>query len=119
MKKFTTLVDFGYNLGKAAYGFDTMRILSIGTTSDGHYTFRCVDDAGKEKVFKVSCYDNSTPSMIDRVEVLEHAIQYGKDAAAELLKCYGPDNYLQTNDNYNDLLYLLTGGKEGSPMEDF
>lgn len=119
MKKFVTLVDFGVEFGKVTYGHGSMRLMSIGTTSDGHYTFRCRDDEGNEKVFKVFCWDKNAPAIIDRVAILEHAIQYGKDAAAELLKCYGPDNYLQTKDNYNDLLYLLTGGKEGSPMEDF
>lgn len=119
MKKFVTLVDFGTEFMKKIYGHGTMRLMSIGTTSDGYYTFRCRDDAGNEKVFKVSCWDNTAPEMIDRVAVLEHAIQYGKDAAAELLKAFGPDHYVQTRDNYNDLLYLLTGGKEGLPMEDF
>lgn len=119
MRKFTTVGDFCTTLNVITAQHSRMRILSIGSTSDGYFTFRCVDDAGNEKVFKVSCYDNSTPCMIDRVEVLEHAIQYGNAAAVALLKSYGPEHYIQSSDNYNDLLYLLTGGKEGSPMEDF
>lgn len=119
MKKFITVGEFCTTLNVVTAQHSNMRILSIGTTSDGHYTFRCVDDSGKEKVFKVSCYDNSAPCMIDRVEVLEHAIQYGNAAAVALLKSYGPEHYIQSSDNYNDLLFLLTGGKEGSPMEDF
>ena len=119
MKKFATLVDFGTEFMKKIHGYGNMRLLSIGTTSDGYYTFRCQDDAGNEKVFKVSCWDQTSPSIVDRVEVLEHAIKYGKDAALALLKSFGPDNYLQTRENYNDLLYFLTDGKEGSIMEDF
>ena len=119
MKKRITLVDFGYELGKASYDYGTMRLMSIGATNDGHYTFRCQDERGNEKVFKIPSWDKNAPEMIDRVDVLEHAIKYGKAGAAELLKCYGYDNYVQSRDNYNDLLYLLTDGKEGSPMEDF
>jgi hypothetical protein len=119
MKKFVKLVDFGNAFMKVTEGHADMRLMSIGTTSDGNYTFRCCDDEGNERVFKVSCWDKNAPALIDRVVILEHAIQYGKDSAVEILKCYGPDNYLQTKDNYNDLLYLLTCGKEGSPMEDF
>lgn len=119
MKKFVTISDFCTSLNIVTAQHNNMRILSIGTTSDGYYTFRCQDDAGNEKVFKVSCWDQTSPSIIDRVEVLEHAIKYGKDAALALLKSFGPDNYLQTRENYNDLLYFLTDGKEGSIMEDF
>lgn len=119
MKKFVTISDFCTSLNIVTAQHSNLRILSIGTTSDGFYTFRCVDDEGKERVFKVSCWDQTAPSIIDRVTILEHAIQYGNKAAIELLKSYGCDNYLQTRANYNDLLYLLSGGKEGSPMEDF
>lgn len=119
MRKFTTIRDFCTSLNVVTAQHSNMRILSIGTTSDGFYTFRCADDDGKERVFKVSCWDQTSSSIIDRVEVLEHAIKYGKDAALALLKSFGPDNYLQTRENYNDLLYFLTDGKEGSIMEDF
>lgn len=119
MKKFVKLVDFGAEFLKKVHGIANYRLMSIGSTSDGHFTFRCVDDAGDEKVFKISCWDNTPTAMIDRVEVLEHAIQYGNKAAVELLKSFGPDCYSQTADNYADLLYLLTGGAEGRPMEDF
>lgn len=119
-KKFVTLVDFGTEFMKVVYGHGSMRLMSIGTTSDGHYAFRCVDGTGNEKVFKVSCWDNKAPvTMINRVEVLEHAIQYGNAAAVALLKAYGPDNYAYTRENYDDLLYLLTSGKEGFLKEDF
>lgn len=53
----------------------------------------------------------------DRLQILEYAIANGKEAAANLLMLFGPDNYLQTVDNYNDLMYLLTDGKEGKPLE--
>lgn len=119
MKKFITLVEFGTQFLKKINGIASSRLMSIGSTSDGYFTFRCVDDAGVEKVFKISCWDNTPTAMIDRVEVLEHAIQYGNKAAVELLKSFGPDCYIQTADNYADLLYLLTGGAEGRPMEDF
>lgn len=119
MKKFIKISDFCTALNVATAQHSHMRILSIGTTSNGFYTLRCVDDDGKEYVFKVSCWDNSTTSMIDRVDVLEHAIKYGNKAAAEFLKSFGPDNYVQTKENYADLLYLLTNGAEGIPMENF
>ena len=119
MKKFVKISDFCTALNVVTAEHSNMRILSIGTTSDGFYTFRCADDGGKEHVFKLSCYANSTTSMIDRVDVLEHAIRYGNKAAAEFLKSFGPDNYVQTKENYADLLYLLTSGAEGIPMENF
>lgn len=119
MKKFIKLIDFGTQFMKGIHGNANMRLMSIGTTSDGYYTFRCIDDDGTEKLFKVPCWDNTSPAMIGRMEVLEHAIKYGDASAVELLKSYGPDNYVQTKENYNDLLYLLTDGKEGYPMEDF
>lgn len=119
MKKFVTLVEFGTEFLKKINGIANCRLMSIGSSSDGYFTFRCVDDAGDEKVFKISCWDNTPTAMIDRVEVLEHAIQYGNKAAVELLKSFGPDCYRQTADNYADLLYLLTGGAEGIPMENF
>lgn len=119
MKKFIKLSDFGNEFMRVVEGHADMRLMSIGTTSDGKYTFRCVDEDGTENVFKVSCWDNKTTYYIDRLQVLEHAIQYGNKAAVEFLKSFGPDNYAQTRENYADLLYLLTGGAEGIPMENF
>lgn len=59
------------------------------------------------------CIDGKT----DRIEILEYAIIHGKQAAADLLLLFGPDNYLQGGANYDDLMYLLTDGKEGKPLE--
>lgn len=53
-----------------------------------------------------------------RTEFLDYAITHGKQAAADLLLLCGPDGYLQDYDNYQDLMYLLTDGKEGKPLED-
>ena len=52
-----------------------------------------------------------------RTEFLDYAITNGKQAAADLLLLCGPDGYLQDYDNYQDLMYLLTDGKEGKPLE--
>ena len=53
----------------------------------------------------------------DRMAILEYAIVHGRQAAADLLLLFGPDNYLQGPANYDDLMYLLTDGKEGKPLE--
>lgn len=53
----------------------------------------------------------------DRMYFLEMAITEGKQSAADLLLLVGPDGYLQDYDNYQDLMYLLTDGKEGKPIE--
>lgn len=118
MKKFISVVDFMIDFCRVTEDDVKMRIMSIGTTSDGYYTFRCTDDYGNEKVFKVSQWEKKKIQPLDRVEVLEHAIKYGNAAAVDLLKSHGPDNYIQTRENYEDLLYLLTGGEEGAPLED-
>ena len=56
--------------------------------------------------------------MMERMDFLKYAETNGKQAAADLLLLCGADNYLQGVDNYNDLMYLLTDGKEGKPLED-
>lgn len=119
MKKFITLVEFGSEFIQQIHGHGSMRLISIGTTSDGYYTLRCRSDQNEERVFKIPCYDSNYLTKVDRVGILEHAVRFGKSAAAEHLKASGPDNYVESVDNYNDLLYLLTNGKEGTPMEDF
>lgn len=55
---------------------------------------------------------------MSRTEFLDYAITHGKAAAADLLLLCGPDGYPQDYDNYQDLMYLLTDGKEGKPMAD-
>ena len=52
-----------------------------------------------------------------RTEFLDYAITNGKEAAANLLLLCGPDGYLQDYNNYQDLMYWLTDGKDGKPME--
>ena len=53
-----------------------------------------------------------------RSKFLEYAITNGKQAAADLLLLCGYDGYLQGVENYDDLMYLLTDGKEGKPLND-
>lgn len=53
----------------------------------------------------------------DRMYFLEMAIKEGKQAAADLLLLIGPDSYVQDYDNYQDLMYWLTDGKDGKPLE--
>lgn len=57
MKKFIKVADFSAAFAKVAQEHPDMRILSIGTTSDGYYTFRCKDAYDNEQVFKVSCWE--------------------------------------------------------------
>lgn len=52
-----------------------------------------------------------------RTDFLEYAITHGKEAAADLLLLCGPDGYLEGYGNYQDLMYLLTDGKDGKPIE--
>ncbi len=54
---------------------------------------------------------------VDRAEILEYSIIHGRQAGADLLLLCGADGYLQSYDNYQDLMYLLTDGKEGKPLE--
>ena len=57
MKKYTTVVDFVNALIKATAGKNQVRLLSIGCTSDGYYTLRCVDEYNHEQIFKVPCWE--------------------------------------------------------------
>lgn len=93
------------------------QLVSITATDEGYYEFTCRDAEGKESRFSVSMFDDQTERMLDRVGVLEYACQHGKEAAAELLKAAGYSRYRQPGNNFEDLLYLLTDGKEGAPME--
>lgn len=47
-------------------------------------------------------------TLVCRTEVLDYAIKYGRDKAAEWLKSIGYEGYLQSKDNYDDLMELLT-----------
>lgn len=58
MKQYTTIIDFVNALTKATAGKTQVRLLSIGCTSDGYYTLRCVDEYSHEHVFKVPCWED-------------------------------------------------------------
>ncbi len=57
MQKFITTEQFAKQVQALAYAHPDMRIVSIGTTSNGYYTFRCVSDSGEERVFTVYSWD--------------------------------------------------------------
>lgn len=58
MKEYITIEEFIENLNAATVGSKHCRILSIGCTSDGKYSFRCMNDEwGSERRFEVSCYE--------------------------------------------------------------
>lgn len=105
------------SMAAAANSLASAQLVDIHTTNDGHCMFTCRDTEGKEHQFSVSMFDDRTERMLDRVGVLEYACQHGKAAAAKLLKTMGSARYRQPWENYNDLLYLLTDGQEGLPME--
>ncbi len=105
------------SMAAAANSLASAQLVGIHTTEDGHCVFTCRDAEGKEHQFSVSMFDDKTERMLDRVGVLEYACVHGKAAAAQLLKDAGAFRYRQPWENYNDLLYLLTDGKEGLPME--
>ncbi len=56
-------------------------------------------------------------NLMCRSEFLQLAIERGKQYAADVLLMIGPDGYLQSYDNYQDLMYHLTDGRCGAPME--
>lgn len=47
---------------------------------------------------------------IDRIDVLDYAVQHGREAAANLLLLAGPDGYAGSYENYKDLEGLLNNG---------
>lgn len=53
---------------------------------------------------------------LDRSDFLEYAAVRGRESAADLLLLCGYDGYLQTVEDYDDLMYLLTDGKCGMPL---
>lgn len=57
MKQFITIDEFVEQLVKETKDFKDMRILSIGCTSDGKYSFRCKDEHEHERRFEVSCWE--------------------------------------------------------------
>lgn len=57
MDKFVTMETLIKNLTNASKGMEDMKVLSIGSTSDGRFTFRCKDNNGNEKVVYVDCYE--------------------------------------------------------------
>ena len=44
-------------------------------------------------------------------DVMDYAKQTGKESAADLLLLLGPDGYSGTYEEYNELMYILTGGE--------
>lgn len=57
MKEFITVSEFVENIVREARNFKDWRIMSIGCTSDGKYSFRCQDESGNERRFEVSCWE--------------------------------------------------------------
>lgn len=57
MDNFITMGTLIKNLNEVSKGIEDMRVMSIGSTSDGRLTFRCKDNGGNEKVVYVSCYE--------------------------------------------------------------
>ena len=57
MKEFVTVEEFIKNLTLETRNFRDWRLMSIGCTSDGKYSFRCQDEYGNERRFEVSCWE--------------------------------------------------------------
>ena len=57
MNEFVTVEEFIKNLTLETRNFRDWRIMSIGCTSDGKYSFRCQDEYGNERRFEVSCWE--------------------------------------------------------------
>ena len=55
-------------------------------------------------------------SNMSRSDFLDYATQFGKEAAAGLLLLCGPDGFDEDYDEYQDLMYFLSDGKEGDPL---
>lgn len=53
---------------------------------------------------------------MSRADFLNCAEQFGKEAAARLLLLCGPDGFDEDYDGYQDLMYFLSNGKEGKPL---
>ena len=53
---------------------------------------------------------------MSRADFLNYAAQFGKEAAAGLLLLCGPDGFNEDYDGYQDLMYFLSDGKEGKPL---
>ena len=55
-------------------------------------------------------------SSMSRSDFLDYAAQFGKEAAAGLLLLCGPDGFDEDYGEYQDLMYFLSDGKEGKPV---
>ena len=55
-------------------------------------------------------------SNMSRSDFLDYATQLGKEAAAGLLLPWGPAGFDEDYDEYQDLMYFLSDGKEGKPV---
>ena len=53
---------------------------------------------------------------ISRADFLNYAEQFGKEAAVGLLLLCGPDGFDEDYDGYQDLMYFLSDGKDGKPL---
>ena len=53
---------------------------------------------------------------MSRADFLNYAERFGKESAADLLLLCGPDGFDEDYDEYQDLMYFLSDGKEGKPL---
>lgn len=53
---------------------------------------------------------------MSRADFLNYAAQFGKEAAVGLLLLCGPDGFDEDYNGYQDLIYFLSNGKEGKPL---
>ena len=54
---------------------------------------------------------------MDRIAILDYAMTNGREEAYNLLLLIGPDGFIGSYDSYQDLLFVLTNGKEGKEYE--
>ena len=53
---------------------------------------------------------------MSRADFLNYAAQFGKEATVGLLLLCGPDGFDEDYNGYQDLIYFLSNGKEGKPL---
>ena len=59
MPKFIKIKDFAAEFIKQSLPYGELRLISIGTSRDGYYVFRCKDKTNQEIKIRIPCWDTT------------------------------------------------------------